>query len=271
VIWFTCRDFRNNLNFLAPLEGTEATELQNYLEAGGRLFITGQEIAHGSAPSVVAGLGARLCYDSVFGIDAIPAPSVGGMYNASAEPVAGGMKFDIGFGGDGTGFPFTIDELELSGGDAESILFALPPNNALCQGIVGVKNASEPVLESAQAYPGRSVYLSFDFDDINNNTGFDTREELMQNILDWLTDEVSVVARCAVDGRTVDCVATVSSSVGATPAKFRWDLGDGTTLSTGASASVVHRYSAPGTFTIRVEVTDSWGHKALDDAIITIR
>jgi len=270
VIWFTCRDFRSNLNFLAPIEGTEATELLNYLHGGGRLFITGQEIAHGSASSIVACLGARLCNDKVW-VNAIPVPGVGGARSISAEPIAGGMEFDIHRGGDGSGFPFSVDELDLVGDDAEPILFALRPDNAGCQGVVGVKSASEPTLEAPQEYPGRSVYLSFDFDDINNNTGFDAREDLMQNILDWLADEVSVVARCAVDGRTVDCIATIGSSVGAMPPKFRWDLGDGTTLSTGASSSVVHRYNTPGTFTIRVEVTDSWGHKALDDAVVTVR
>jgi len=150
-------------------------------------------------------------------------------------------------------------------------LFALPSDQEIvCQGIVGVKSASEPTLEAPQEYLGRSVYLSFDFDDINNNTGFNTREELMQNILDWLADEVSVVARCAVDGRTVDCVATLSSSVGALPTEFRWDLGDGTILSTGAYPSIVHNYSASGTFTIRVEATDNWGHKALDDITVAV-
>ena len=269
VIWFTCRYSRNNLNFLAPIEGTEATELLNYLEAGGRLFITGQEIAHGSAPSFVAGLGAGFCSDSIFNIYAPPRPSVGGARNASSEPIAGGMEFDITPGGDGTGFPIFIDEIEVLGESTLPILFALSPNYALCQGVVGVTDASEPTLEAPQEYLGRSVYLSFDFDDVNNNTGFSTRETLLRNILNWLTDEVSVVARCAVDGRTVDCAAAISSS--GTPATFRWDLGDGTILSTRSSPSVVHRYSAPGTFTIRVEATDSLGHKALDDAVVTIR
>jgi hypothetical protein len=275
VIWFTCRDFRSNENFLTPIEGTEATELQSYLEDGGRLFITGQEIAHGSAPSIVAGLGARFCHDSVFGLDPVPTPGVGGAYNAVAEPIAGGVEFDItrSGGGDGTGFPFFIDEIELWGDNAMPILYALPPNNAICQGVVGVKNASEPTLEADQEYPeypGRSVYLSFDFDDINNNTGYHTREELMANILDWLQDNVSVIVRCTAYGRTMDCDADLLSSVGAAPAKFRWDLGDGTTLSTGSSSSVVHVYRSSGTFTIRVEATDSWGHKALDDILVTL-
>jgi len=274
VIWFTCRDFRNNRDFLAPIEGTESTELLNYLEAGGRLFITGQEIAHGSAPSTVAGLGARLCCDSVFEGSSLPALMVGGAQNSIVEPIAGGMEFDItryenDSDGDGTGFPFFVDELGALGAHAEPILFAYA-SNPRCQGIVGVKNASEPTLEAPQDYLGRSVYLSFDFDDINNNTGYKRREELMGNILKWLVDEVSVVARCAVDRRTVDCVAALNSSVGATPVKFRWDLGDGTIFSTASSSSVVHNYGAPGTFTIRVEATDRWGHRALDDVTITV-
>jgi minor extracellular serine protease Vpr len=270
VIWFTCRDFSSDLNFLTTIEGTEATEMLNYLEDGGRLLLTGQDIACGSASSVIGGLGASYCQESVFQTDTPPAPSISGMFSPSAEPIAGGMQFDITVGGDGTGLPFHIDELELSGDNAEPFLFALAPSTALCQGIVGVKNSSEPILETPQAFLGRSVYLSFDFDDINNDTGFNTREELMQNILDWLEDDVSVVARCAVDGQTVDCVATPSSSVGATPVEFRWDLGDGTILTTGSSPSVVHNYSAPGTFIIQVEATDSWGHKALDDITVMV-
>jgi len=271
VIWFTCRDIASDLNFLTTIEGTEATELLNYLEDGGRLFITGQEIVHGSARSVVAGLGVRFCQDSVFPEWAPPTPSVRGAFSTSAEPIAGGKEFDIAPGGNGTGLAFTVDEVEPTGNNASPILFALPSDQEIvCQGIVGVKSASEPTLEAPQEYLGRSVYLSFDFDDINNNTGFNTREELMQNILDWLADEVSVVARCAVDGRTVDCVATLSSSVGALPTEFRWDLGDGTILSTGAYPSIVHNYSASGTFTIRVEATDNWGHKALDDITVAV-
>lgn len=271
VIWFTCRDFSSDLNFLTTIEGTEATELLDYLEDGGRLFITGQEIAHGSAHSVVAGLGVHCCQDSVFPEWAPPTPSVRGAFSPSAEPIAGGKEFDIAPGGDGTGLAITVDEVELSGNNVSPILFALPSDQEIvCQGIVGVKSASEPTLEAPQEYLGRSVYLSFDFDDINNNTGFNTREELMQNILDWLADEISVVARCAVDGRTVDCVATLSSSIGAVPTEFRWDLGDGTILSTGAHPSIVHNYSASGTYAIRVEATDNWGHKALDDITVAV-
>ena len=271
VVWFTCRDLHTSLNFMSPIEGTEATELQNYLEVGGRLFITGQDIAYGSAPSFIAGLGARFCHDPLFDIDTIPTPSIRGTGNALVEPIAGEVQFDIACGGDGAGCALYVDEIEPLGNDAVPILFALPPNDALCQGIVGVKNSSEPTLEAPQEYLGRSAYLSFGFEDINNDPDLNGREELMKNILDWLQDDVSVVVRCAVDGRTVDCIATLTSSAGPAPARFRWDLGDGTTLSTGPSASIVHRYGSPGTFTIRVEATDSWGHKALDDARVTVR
>jgi len=272
VIWFTCRDSCSSLNFLTPIEGTEATELLNYLEGGGRLFITGQDIAHGSAPSMVAGLGARLCQDSVFTSTGTITRnvSVGGVYNAVAEPIAGGMRFDITLGEDEPESLFLVDEIELSGDNAQPILFALPPNDARCQGIVGVKNASEPTLEAPQQYPGRSVYLSFNFDDINNTSSFNSREELLGNILDWLQDDVSVGVSCAAYGRTVECSATLTSTVGANATEFRWKLDDETALSTGPSDSVVHVYRSPGTYTIRVEVTDSWGHKALGSFTITL-
>ena len=51
---------------------------------------------------------------------------------------------------------------------------------------------------------------------------------------------------------------STSTAAGATIAEFRWEFGDG---DTGAGPAVTHRYTTPGSYTIRLTVTSSRGEK----------
>ncbi|HZU40171.1 MAG TPA: PKD domain-containing protein [Solirubrobacteraceae bacterium] len=52
-------------------------------------------------------------------------------------------------------------------------------------------------------------------------------------------------------------------------AAYRWSFGDGATVS-GTSATASHAYAAPGTYTVALTVTDSYGHSASARHTVTI-
>jgi 6-phosphogluconolactonase (cycloisomerase 2 family) len=61
-----------------------------------------------------------------------------------------------------------------------------------------------------------------------------------------------------VDGRTVNFDASASTDTDGSVARYRWDFGDGTTLST-ADSRTTHRYPKAGTFRATLVVTDNEG------------
>ena len=71
-------------------------------------------------------------------------------------------------------------------------------------------------------------------------------------------------------GGTVGTPISVSSNAlgGTTPYAFSWDFGDGTATVTGQTAS--HTYTAKGSFTIKVTVTDANAATASNTAMVTI-
>ena len=109
----------------------------------------------------------------------------------------------------------------------------------------------------------RSVSMGFGLEGVN---GADAQNEVTTRTLDWLLDELTVMANARFggrDGKTAFFHATAASSAGATAVKYRWDFGDRSPIVTNTGPDVAHRYTSHKDRDARVEVTDSLGHRSV--------
>ncbi len=275
--------------------GTLSTFLRAYLAAGGRVLLTGQDIGWyyvGYLGDTLFPLitGAGYVQDDLYGdLGGPPSPTAVGD-NLFSEFLAGRI-YDFSFAGDGAGNQEFVDEVTAgfySDVDAYPILSTTPVTTVLSLGHLGTRISSEPTLERlAGTEPWtklgyRVAYLSFGLEGVNNDTGYNTREDLLKRLLDWLRAEVSVTpgqpeffapapyAAALVTATVSTNVITTGVDV-ETPNSFicRWDFGDGTpiqtTLADGNICAAVHGYRAMGRYPVRVEVTDIFGHKAVSN------
>ena len=189
--------------------------------------------------------------------------------------------------GDGAGNQFFIDEMttlpnwEPNGIGAAypyQALLQYPGTNNMEDGVVAMAHRAQPSLENPGiAYYGRSIYTSFGLEGVNNGLGSTSREELLGTLLDWAKDEPVAVINDAtgtytVTGQAAVFTATLSSDIAGTIGdSYRWDFGDGTDfVGPYVSNTVGHAYSEAGTYTVRVEITDSLGNVAIGTAEVTV-
>jgi len=275
--------------------GTLSTFLRAYLAAGGRVLLTGQDIGWYYVENLGDTLfplitGAYYAQDSLYGdLGGPPSPTAVGD-NLFSGFLAGRI-YDFSFAGDGAGNQLAVDEgaaAFYSDVDAYPILSTVPVTTASSLGHLGTRISSEPTLERLAGNEPwtklghRVAYLSFGLEGVNNNTGYNTREDLLKRLLDWLQAEVEVTpgqpeffapapyAAALVTATVSTNVITTGVDV-ETPNTFicRWDFGDGTpvqtTVADGDVCAAYHGYSAFGRYPVRVEVTDIFGHKAVSD------
>jgi subtilisin family serine protease len=150
------------------------------------------------------------------------------------------------------------------------------PNNEE-NGIVAVANRSQPSLESpGPSYLGRTIYTSFGLEGVNNVAGATSREDLFRTFFNWANDEPTAsISQTLVsaNSRKVMFVANVTSNItGTTGLKYRWDFGDGTPFTNLTSTTQAsHTYQVCGTYTVRVEVTNSYGNRAIGTLQVNIQ
>jgi uncharacterized repeat protein (TIGR01451 family) len=271
-----------------PLTVIDMQILTDWQFNGGRLLATGQDLASawdalssdGDGYFIYSGnLGTKYVQDSIFDPGYVgllpPAPSVMGMPGSPLN----GVVLDLSGAGDGAANQYYVDEVELAPfGDTsapETIkpILAAIDGAAQMEGYVASSRADGPTLEQpVMDFDYRTIYLSFGFEGINNDTGFTTREELMGGLLNWLTDEVEV-SLAPAEGRVNEVItldATFASSVGAEAVQYRWDFGDGSDIAVSSSPSVIHVYETEGTYYAQVEVTDSYGHTAVSEQAMVV-
>lgn len=265
-------------------------QMRNYLASGGKMLITGQDIGildafllsnFGLTFNPPLFFGAYVVQDSLFPAGP-PVPAVTG--DRLFAPYLAGQNYDISTAGDGAGNQDSVDELRaalFSDTDALPILDASPVTSTIALGHVGTRMSSEPTLERmAGKEPWthlgyRTQYLSFGLEGVNNNTGFNSREELMDRLLSWYDDQVSVSLdqpAYFVSGpnKPITVTATAATSVMTTTTGFqnrvllyRWDFGDGTAIQETDTPWAAHGYANSGQYNVRVEVIDAFGHHAL--------
>ncbi len=128
----------------------------------------------------------------------------------------------------------------------------------------GVTASNEPTLSNpTPKYKGRSVVFSFGFEGINDNTGFATRAQVLKRILQWFNDKpaASVAPVHYPHGKSVPLRAGLKSNVGARIGAYQWQIGSRTLGATAAPTK--YRFPHAGTYRARVLVTDTMGHASL--------
>jgi subtilisin family serine protease/DNA/RNA endonuclease YhcR with UshA esterase domain len=152
-------------------------------------------------------------------------------------------------------------------------LLKYPGGGPLIDGIVAMSHRDQPTLETPGiTYFGRSIYTSFGLEGVN---GEDARAGLLQTFMDWAMDEPTVTISDTTTTNASNLTtfqANVTSTItGTTGWHYRWDFGDGSDYTTIFGNNVVgHDYEVCGPQTVRVEVTDTWGNKAVGSTEINV-
>jgi subtilisin family serine protease len=182
------------------------------------------------------------------------------------------------FGG-GAGNQLFIDEIKPENGVNGVVpLLKYPGPYNLEAGTVALAHSEQPTLERPGiSYFGRSIYAGFGLEGVNDGA---VRGALMTKFFDWLND--------APTGSIADITpqnasnlsefrATFASSIaGNKVVSYRWDFGDGTPYVTNApgdpiSIQVGHTYQYCGSYTVRVEMLDSYGiHIVVSQPIVAV-
>jgi hypothetical protein len=136
------------------------------------------------------------------------------------------------------------------------------PSNSDGGSEVAVVSSDEPSLKHTASYPGRSVLFSFGFEGINDNTGYATREQVLQRIFAWFADHPTarVASMTYRSGARVQLKATFRAQ-GATPAEYIWQVGK--TVLSASSKATNYRFPHAGRYRLRVQITDTLGHTAV--------
>ncbi len=273
IIYWTGDLYQANGSFSVPtpLTSADMQVLSDWMFNGGRFFASGQDLA--SAWDALEGgflydsnLGVKYLQDSLFdpsyqGV-LPPAPSIIGQ---PGSPFTS-MIFDLSGKGDGAGNQYYVDEVAVAPyGDLEAPedthpAFAAIGGNPVQKGYVGATRASYPSLEKpTPAFDYRTMYLSFGLEGVNNDTGFNTRNDLMARALAWLLDSNQV---------TIHEGLVKVDSVGVS---YRWDFGDGSPYTDSyPNNQASHAYSAAGEYTVRVEATNGLGTREIGSMTLQV-
>jgi len=303
VIWYTGDNFYPDGSFSVSTPPTEWDQdvLIGYLQSGGRLLATGQDLAsaagsleNDSAPTGLYNyfLGADYVQDNVF---TTTNPLLRTVYGYSW---ASDLKLDLSFSTtvtqptwiNGAANQAWVDEVAIypeAGPDERAVpadpIFRADPVDGIIEdeGYVGLARVAEETLEEpTKLFEGRTVYLSFGFEGINNPSEtrptVDSREDVLAELLTFLFTEPTVSLPDSMDlavGREMTFVAEAGWVLTgpyhtADIVQYRWDFGDGSPFRTTAVPTISHIYDEPGTYTLRVEVTDEFGHKGLDESSV---
>jgi subtilisin family serine protease len=280
--------FGDSLNF---------NDLRNYLANGGKLLFTGQEalgdfyyryFGYGpidSLPSYVRGSSNDPLKDGVFPDYTPPEPSVVGV--EETNPFLKDMVLDLSPGEDGAGNQMFVDEvqwinyIDLDTAPLFEVVNTTP--GTVADGYVATRSSYEPTIERVlnpidvpqEPVSWRAAELNFGLEGVNNETGFNTRSELLQALFDW-QDDVVTVAFDEADYFAprafafVDFTATGNSSLEGDMLLYRWDFGDGSGIQETTQPSISHQYQQIGIYHAYVEVTDSYSHKAVSMPVTVI-
>lgn len=235
VIVFTGDNFggwgANNSNqeaVLGALTATDVTILHQYMDSGGKLFVSGPGALLSDLDWTGIVLGAGVQSTSVFdnsnndqsskGGISPPRPSAeadtGGGPLSHAAIFAGLKKFDISTKGDGardavagnsTAVASTLGEglVGIPGLTAvdgsygwqgtaygQGAVILEDPKMSESGADIGITSSAEPSIDAKKqpTYRGRAVAFAFGLEAINDNTGYASREQILGRIFQWFAD-----------------------------------------------------------------------------------
>lgn len=259
--------------------------LTEWLDSGGRLWALGQNLAEvtDTNPSSSARLGRSRLYHGYLGL----AYEAGSVYpgpapspTAEGHELMEGLVLDLAPGKDGAGNQSSIeassampDTDTFAATDTMIPLFRQIGGSAPANTAIAFGRSGRPSLEEDRVpFRYRSVAMGFGLEGVNT-TGSTSRAEIAKRTLDWLLGEITVTAQPTAVSlrRQATLMVTAESSVGAALTRFRWDFGDASPAVTTDGPVAKHQYGKPGRYTVRVEITDSLGHRAVAERLVTIR
>ncbi len=271
-----------------------ANDFRVYLANGGKLLFTGQEALgdfyyrlNGRGPidkmqPYMRGSANAPLVDGVFP-GTPPQPSVVGV--EEFNPFLKDMQLDLSSEGDGAGNQYAVDEVQYANfidlDTAPMFEVVNTVTDTVESGYVASHSSFEPTIERVKDPVGvpqepvawRIAELNFGLEGVNDDTGFTTRQALMQAIFDWQDDVVTVdfanpFYTAPKAFAFVNFTASANSSKGGEILRYRWDFGDGSGIQETTTGAVSHQYQVEGLYHAYVEVLDSYGHKAVSQAVL---
>ena len=293
IVWFTGDNGRHKSPGRALADHALLAE---YLNSGGRLLATGQNFAMVSTEGGDPGegifdqgyLGAEYVQDSLYRLERAGRPPQPSVMAADPSGFLGAMRLDLSMPptrtlGVGAGNQLSIDEVAPSQQfDVFALGYVHPQplltaigGRPVAAGHVGLSVSAEPSLEGpTPALRFRTVQLAFGLEGVNDNTGYATRQQLLDSLLKWLNDDVRVqltVPSTVRAGASTTLTAAATSSMPNTSfTRYRWDFGDGTPIRETLGPSVLHMYRQPGSYMLRLEGTDSYGHRTVGSKQVAV-
>ncbi|MBN1877607.1 MAG: S8 family serine peptidase [Anaerolineae bacterium] len=302
VIWYTGDNWYYDGYFTVPTPPTawDQNVMVSYLQGGGRLLATGQDLASVAASTVADDAPTGL-YNYFLGADYVQDNVFSGTLSTASRQVAGlsfaqGITLDLSMGqtlvmyGQGAGNQGYVDEI-LVHGESSPDKRAVPATPIMqaksgdhkADGYVALARSAEPTLEDPQKLTdSRTVYLSFGFEGINNPAaptlvGVTPRDMFMRKLLKYLTVEPTAMLSDvgAYTSETATIVVEVDFvdplGMGGSAVEYRWDFGDGSAFEVTTVPTATHVYTEAGTYPVTVEVMESCGHKALAEGMAYVK
>jgi subtilisin family serine protease len=248
--------------------------LAEYLDSGGRLWAIGRNWAltedSGSSSSrldrgrITSGyLGLAFETNSVYGAGVSPQPTANGL-----GPFAG-MTLGLNQSSIDAYTPSPNTDTYNAPASTKPV-FRQIGGTAPAGSAISHARSSEPSLEEErQEYLYRGLSMGFGLEGLVSGA---TAGQVGDRALDWLLDNVSVeLSSTSGSSKRVRLTATPTSSVGATFTQFRWDFGDGSRFVTTTGPTVTHEFRSRRNYEVRVEVTDSLGHRAIESGVVELR
>ena len=296
VIWYTGDNYFGDV----PSEWDQDI-LIRYLQGGGRLLATGQDIS--SILGETSGNASTGLYEDFFGAAYLQDNVFSGTLQTATRQVSGlsfaeGITLDLSLigqtaflAGVGAGNQAWVDEIQLSEdkypgeADVPTVpLFQATSGDHEADGYVATARSAEPMLDQPQKlFDGRTLYLGFGFEGINNPwgetiMGVSDRESVMAQFLSYLDIMPTVSLPAEIQATRAETVTFVADAgftatwdgMSTSITQYRWNFGDGSDVMVTTVPTVTHVYTQSGTFDAYVEVTEEYTHKAVAESQVTI-
>jgi hypothetical protein len=286
IIWFTGESYYPYFDYGATVD--DRWQFLDYLNSSdAKVLVTGQDWSGyyfaGDPDQPVltyTGFGAEPEED-VFCPHAYYSPYAAAE-GLTSDPAFAGMTLDLGYHiTDTLSTECWTDELYAQNSQGgEPFLHSLMPG-AVQDGYLGIKRAPQPTLENEGVLgfnPYRTLYLSFGFESIVNDSGYTNREDFLSTAFGWfddqpvasleLPDTMVNVNEYVYFTATLTGTSMMSALNGPSISyghSYRWDFGDGSPIVESEDPVVMHQYAQPGTYDVMVEGTSVYGHKALSE------
>ncbi|MCX6640029.1 MAG: T9SS type A sorting domain-containing protein [bacterium] len=152
-----------------PINTAEQTLITNYLNGGGNLFISGQNIASGlntSAPMFLQ--------DVMHATFVIASTGIRLLDGVAGNPVGNGLTLNCNAGGTGSGSATSPDGITAIFGASTAFTYT----GSTYQGALTYQGT------------GKLVFFSFPFEAISGQNASNTREQVLQSIMNWFGSAV---------------------------------------------------------------------------------